>query len=160
MLSPSLYFSYNQFLIYDSDVKLPGCEWTAAHSAQGFARRESVVCFSTLLEFGNANVVVSCSVFESRQEYERAIAVPFRITSGKVIVEGPDESDVDRSVAVPSGDYRLVAAQYVTGDDEEAIDLFFELLPESLKKSSVLVLDEALNPPQVLIETASIAGEE
>jgi hypothetical protein len=33
VLSPRLYFSYSQFMIYDETVKLPGCAWTAKHSA-------------------------------------------------------------------------------------------------------------------------------
>jgi hypothetical protein len=57
-LSPRLYFSYSQFMVFDESVRLPGCEWTDEHSAQGFARWESTVNFSTLLEFGEADVVV------------------------------------------------------------------------------------------------------
>jgi hypothetical protein len=55
-LKPRLYYSYSQFLVYDFSVKTPGCLWTPAHSAPGFARRESAVSFSTLLEFGYADI--------------------------------------------------------------------------------------------------------
>jgi len=48
----------------------------------------------------------------------------------------------------------------MTGDEEEVIDLFFELLAKPLEQSSILLADEALNPPSPLIETAGIAGEE
>jgi hypothetical protein len=161
-LSPRLYFSYNQFMVYDQNVQLPGCAWTEEHSAQGFARRESSVCFNTLLEFGYADVAVCRSAYQSKGEYERVIAVPFAVVSGNVVVEGPDETEAGngRSVQLPLGNYRLVAAQRMTGDEEEVIDLFFELLAKPLEQSSILLADEALNPPSPLIETAGIAGEE
>src|SRR5437879_3970134 len=93
-LSPRLYFSYNQFMVYDESVRLPGCAWTDGHYAQGFARRESVANFGTPLEFGHADVTVSRGAYEAKDEYVRVIAVPFLITSGRVIVDGPEEINV------------------------------------------------------------------
>jgi len=159
VLSPRLYFSYSQFMVYDKDVALPGCDWTDEHSDQGFARRESTVNFGTILEFGYADVAVSRGRYEYREEYERIIAVPFFVSSGEVIVDGPDEMESGRIIALPPGHYRLVAAQYATSDDEEAIDLFFEPVAEPLERSAVLLADEDLHPPATLIETAQIAGE-
>jgi Competence protein J (ComJ) len=158
-LSPRLYFSYSQFMVYDGSVQLPGCEWTEEHTAQGFARRESVVNFNTLLEFGDADVAVKREAYQPQQEYHRVIVVPFRVTSGKVVVEGPEETTVERSVSLPSGQYRLVAAQYITGEEEEVIDLYFEPLAKALERSTILLADQALNPPTPLIETAKVAGE-
>lgn len=159
-LLPRLYFSYNQFMVFDQSVRLPGCAWTFKHSAQGFARRVSTVNFNTLLEYGDADVTVSRGDYQQRQEYERVIGVPFLVTSGKVIIEGPEETKTERTFTLPPGNYRLVAAQYITGDEEEAIDLFFEPLTKPLKLSEVLVADDALNPTVPLIETSGIAGEE
>jgi hypothetical protein len=158
-LSPKLYFSYSQFMVYDQSVRLPGCAWTAEHTAQGFARRESTVNFNTPLEFGYADVAVARSAYQGKEEYERVIAVPFLVTSGKVIVEGPEETKSERSFSLPAGNYRLLAAQRVTGDEEEVIDLFFEPLTKPLEQSTILVADGALNPPTPLLETAGIAGE-
>lgn len=158
-LLPILYFSYSQFMVYDKSVQFPGCDWTAEHMLQGFARRESSVNFNTPLEFGYANIAISHEACQLRPEYQRVIAVPFRVTSGKVVVEGPEETIVERSVSLPLGNYRLVAAQYVTGHDREIIDLYFEPLSRSLEQSAILVADEALSPPTPLIETASVAGE-
>lgn len=159
-LSPKLYFAYSQFMVYDQSVRLPGCAWTDEHSAQGFARRESTVNFNTPLEFGYANVSVSHGSYQpSDEEYDRVIAVPFLVTSGTVVVEGPEETNPARSIALPRGCYRLVAAQRVTGNQEEIIDLFFESLMNPLDRSTILVADDALNPPTTLLETAEIAGE-
>lgn len=158
-LLPKLYFSYSQFMVYDQSVRLPGCAWTAEHTAQGFARRESTVNFNTPLEFGYADVAVARSAYQREKEYERVIAVPFLVTSGKVIVEGPEETKPERSFSLPAGNYRLVAAQRVTGDEEEVIDLFFEPLTKPLEQSSILVADSALIPPTPMHETAEIAGE-
>ncbi len=159
-LLPRMYFSYRQFMVYDQSVRLPGCAWTDGHSAQGFARRESTVNFGTPLEFGHADVVVSQSAYEPGAEYRRVLAVPFRVASGTVIVEGPEETKCERSFALPVGDYRLVAAQRLTGDEEEAIDLFFEPLVERLERSAILVADDGLNPPASLLETAGVAGDD
>jgi hypothetical protein len=157
-LSPRLYFSYSQFMVYDESVTLPGCSWTDEHTAQGFARRESTVNFNTPLEFGYADVVVA-SAYQGREEYARVIAVPFLVTSGSVIVEGPEETEPTRKVTLRPGDYRLIAAQRVTGEEEEAIGLFFELLSKPLERSSVLIADKALTVPNRLLETAGVAGE-
>lgn len=158
-LLPKLYFSYGQFLVYDASVRLPGCLWNDAHVAQGFARRASVACFSTLLEFGDATVYCTQGPFEPSDGYERVIAVPFTALTGKVIVDGPDEHDRARFFHVPAGDYELVAAQQAISDDEEIVDLFVRALQEPMPKSRVLVADEALNPPKVLLETADVAGQ-
>jgi hypothetical protein len=72
-LSSRFHFSYSQFLVYDASVRLPGCDWTDEHSAQGFARRESTVNFSTLLEFGLADVAVIHGAYRPTEEYERVI---------------------------------------------------------------------------------------
>jgi hypothetical protein len=118
------------------------------------------VNFNTLLEFGYAYVAISVSAYQPRGEYDRVIAVPFFVTSGKVTVEGPEETKPERNVLLPLGNYRLVAAQRVTGDEQETIDLFFEHLSEPLDRSAVLVADCALNPPTSLLETAGVAGED
>ena len=145
-------------MVYDQSVQLPGCAWTDRHSAQGFARRNSTVNFGTPLEFGYADVTVSLVSYKPSKEYHRVIAVPFLITSGKVIVDGPEETNVRRSVELPPGNYRLVAAQRITGDAEEIVDLFFEPLANPLERSSVLVADGAIDQSVPPLETAGIAG--
>jgi len=158
VLSPSLYFSYGQFLVYDESVDLPGCDWTEEHSAQGFARRESVVNFSTLLEFGESDVTVYRGTYVPRKEYERVVAVPFHVVTGVIVVEGVEEAMIDRRILLPPGHYRLTAAQYVIGDEEEVIELYFEPRAYPLERSEILLADEALAPPTPLVETAGIAG--
>jgi hypothetical protein len=152
-----LYFSYSQFMIYDQSVDAPGCLWTEAHSAQGFARRQSTACFQTLVEFGYASVRWKRGRFTPKPGYERVIAVPFRVVSGRVLIEGPEEQNVGRFIDMASGDYRLVAAQLATSDEAEDIDLFFEPLDAPLAESSVIVADESLSIPERLVEDASVA---
>lgn len=155
---PRLAFSYSQFIVYD-ETQVAGCDWTDAHVAQGFARRESTVSFGTLLEFGHAEVRVSRNPYVSQQEYERVIAVPFRVVSGRVIVKGPEEAAANRRIDVPPGAYRLVAAQYVAKEREEAVDIYFEALKSPLAKSAILVADPDLeHPPEPLIESAELPG--
>ena len=69
---------------------------------------------------------------------------------------------------MPIGEYRLTCAQYISSsqeavendEGEEVIDLYFEALDKPLEKSEILVADETLNPPAVLLETADVAGED
>ena len=121
-LPPRLYFSYGQFMVFDAAVSAPGCLWTDIHNAQGFARRESTVSFATLVEFGYADVFYHEGHFQSEKTYERAIAVPFAVVSGKVVVAGPEEIKIARALELPPGNYRIVAAQRLRGDEEELID--------------------------------------
>jgi hypothetical protein len=152
-----MYFSYNQFMIFDEQIRLPGCEWTQEHSAQGFARRESTVCMNTLEEFGSAAVEVSCDKYRSDPDYDRVIAVPFKVVSGTVVIEGPEESKTGRIFHLPAGNYRLVVAQQALGDEEERIDLFFEPTAVPILSSEIIVADLELKPPLVLVENANIA---
>jgi hypothetical protein len=155
-----LYFSYNQFLIYDESVELPGCDWTDKHVAQGFARRDSIISFGTLLEFGYADATLFSGEFQAHRDYQRVIAVPFLVTSGRVIVCGPEELNAQRQrFNFSPGSYRVVGAQRASGGEEETIDLFFEPLREPLPRSTILVADVALNPPATLLETADVVGE-
>jgi hypothetical protein len=110
------------------------------------------------LEFGDADVTINIGKYAPHPDYERVIAVPFLVTSGRVLVEGPEETDAERNFTMPPGNYRLVAAQHITADGEEVINLCFEPLTKALVRSAVLVADEALNPPTPLIETAEVAG--
>jgi hypothetical protein len=66
--------------------------------------------------------------------------LPFRLVSGRVAIEGPEEADVDRELSLPPGHYRLVVAQAVAAEeDRERVDLFFEqhvgLHPETISKA-------------------------
>lgn len=158
-LSPRLYFSYNQFMVYDNSVQLPGCDWTDQHTAQGFARRNSTVNFATLIESGYADVSVFIGAYQASTPYDRSIIVPFLVTSGQIIVEGPEEAISERNFSLPPGNYRLVASQRVTANESEAIDLCFELLTKPLERSTILTADNALNPPTPLVETSAVAGE-
>ena len=71
----------------------------------------------------------------------------------------PEENYGERGFPLPSGHYRLVAAQSVTGEDKESVALFFEPLTTELECSTILVADVELNPSPPLLETAEIAGE-
>lgn len=155
-----LEFSYSQFLVYDDLEFQPGCDWQQGHVDQGFARRDAVVSFGTLLEFGHARLSVYAGAYRRQEDHARVIAVPFRAKSGEVRIEGPDEGPDERIVRLVPGCYRVTAAQMVLQNDEqnmvfeEGIDIFFEWLEEPAQNSEVIVADEALNPPDVLLEHA------
>jgi Competence protein J (ComJ) len=151
---PQLYFSYGQFSVYDQSEIRPGCAWTTRHSSQGFARRHSTVAFATILEFGDADIKVILGSYQPLNQHQRAIAVPFQCESGIVIIEGPDEYDVGRQVMLAKGPYRLTAAQSVTGDESEEVELYFDMLTKPLSRSQLIIIDDLLDPPSPLLESA------
>jgi hypothetical protein len=157
LLTPQLYFSYGQFMIYDLTTELPGCAWTAQHTAQGFARRETVACFNSILEYGHATVTVTRGEYVPHAKYMRVISVPFRVDSGKVLIEGPEEFGVGRAIDLNAGNYLLTAAQLIVGDDEELIDLFFASRAVTVDHSKIVVADDNLHPSSDLLETADAA---
>jgi hypothetical protein len=155
--SATIYFSYGQFQVFDSSVRLLGCAWTEGHYKQGFARRELNVSFGTMLEFGHGDVAVYLGAHQEKDNHERVIEVPIDLSSGEVVIGGPEEYPNKHIVEMPKGHYRLVAAQMVTDDDREAIDLYFEKLAEPLAKSRIVVADDALDARSPLLETAEVA---
>ena len=157
LIKSDMYFSYNQFIIYDTNEKMPGCEWTDTHVNQGFARRESVVSFGTLLEFGTAKLRIYSGYPNSLNQYDRVIAVPFCVRSGKVNIEGPDEESDCRSIGLITGYYKLWCAQYNQEDETENIDLFFEVAEIPVQQSEILIADSVISPPAVLLESCGIA---
>jgi hypothetical protein len=156
-LLPRMYFSYDQFMVYDSAIRAPGCVWTDAHVMQGFAKRESTVCFGTLLEFGFADVSWIEGPYDGNQDYERVVSVPFVAVTGEIAVDGPDEIKIERLLHLPVGNYQIVAAQRVLNEEEEVIDLFIDRLKEPISTSRVLVADALLSPPRHLLESAETA---
>jgi hypothetical protein len=158
VLSPRMYFSYGQFMVYDIDVISPWYAWTEGHYAQGFARRDSAVCFGSILDFGHADVTFVLGGYQPAQRFERVIAVPFTVVTGRVAVKGPEEFDIDRLIELPRGYYCLTAAQQMLSDDLEDVHLFFESVAERQQVSSILVEDELLSPSYPLLETVEIAG--
>lgn len=168
MFFEKVYFSYRQLLVYDRAISLPGCAWTPTHSAQGFARRDSVLCFNTLMAFGTARLGIYYFPYIEKSYYDRVISVPFGVVSGEIEIAAPDDCAPYRKIEMPIGEYRLTCAQYISSsqeavendEGEEVIDLYFEALDKPLEKSEILVADETLNPPAVLLETADVAGED
>jgi hypothetical protein len=155
--SGTIYFSYNQFLVFDASVKLPGCAWTEDHFKQGFARREQNASFGTLLEYGHGDMAAYLGPYEGKDDHERVIEVPIEVSSGQVVIGEPEEYPNKHIVKMPKGHYRLVAAQTATADNREAIDLYFEKLNKPLAESRIIVADPALNPASPLLESAEAA---
>jgi hypothetical protein len=152
-----MYFSYSQFHVFDSSVKLPGCAWTDKHYQQGFARRDHNVNFGTILEFGHAELSVNFEAYRHVERHERVIEVPFEVVSGSVTIGGPEEYPNDRVISAPRGYYRLTAAQTTLDDERETIELYFERLPNPLRISRIVLADDQLCPSDPLLEVAEIA---
>ncbi len=157
ILSTAMYFSFSQFMVFDKSVTLPGCAWTEAHFRQGFARRSCNVNFGTLMESGYAELNIYAGPYEYRSNYRRVIEVPILVSSGEVAIEGPEEVGVRRLLRIANGHYRLTAAQAVTANNHEAIDLYFQMASIQIMQSRIILADDALFPQAVLIESADVA---
>jgi Competence protein J (ComJ) len=159
LLGPDkMYFSYNQFMVYDSGEKLPGSDWKDEHVSQGFARREFSIGFGTLLQFGHASVRVFIGSPAGIEEYERVVSVPLNVKSGDIRIEGPEEYPVERKILVSPGWYQVIVAQIAKSDEVEQIDIYLKSISSDSGGSSVILADEGLNPPKILLESAEIAG--
>jgi hypothetical protein len=154
-MSPLLEFSYSQFFVYDAGLKNPACAWTDVHSRQGFARRDGVVAIGTLLEFGRAQVVLEFGK-PSPESFERVVSVPLEITSGTVAVDGPEETPRTRELQIENGHYRATIAQKRRDDTEEEIKIWLEKVDVPLRRSELIVVDQELDPPTTLLETAEM----
>lgn len=156
----SLYYSYGQLWVFDREIRTAACEWTEAHVRQGFARKEDSVAFSTLDEFGSAEITVSLGRFAYSEAVVRAIEVPFFVRSERVYVGGPEDvsHDAGRILTLARGHYALTASQRFECADQDAlaIALFFERLDEPRTRSTILVADDGLaQRPEPLIEEAT-----
>lgn len=142
-------------MIYDVSVTLPGLHWTPAHSSQGFARQASVVNFRTLMYDGMAKLTVYQSEYKPTSTYARVISVPFTVTSGNVMVNGPDE-DQPRIFAMLVGYYKVTAAQRVSeeGIYDEVIDIYFDRRDTAVSGSEIEIADEAITTDGPLLEYA------
>jgi hypothetical protein len=119
-------FSYNQFVVFDSGIEVPGNEWTEDHSNQGFSKNAFSVSFNTLLDFGLAHVQVFDHEYELNSQDSRVIEVPFYTELGTVHVEGPEENEPS-TVSLEPGQYLLTAAQKANFDNETlSVCLHFE----------------------------------
>jgi hypothetical protein len=144
-------------MVFDSSVPLPGNDWTDAHFAQGFSRRDSSVNFWTLIQFGYGQVIVFDGAYVNDLTDERVITVPFHCPSGKVLVEGPEENTTN-DLVVESGWNLLTSAQSFDHKRQQLrICLFFEKIDYAADRSLIVLKDDQLNPSYPLVETSEIA---
>ena len=141
-------------MIYDSQV-LPGCHWTDAHFAQGFVRREGVVCFRTLLHAGKANVNVIQSDYIPG-DYERVIRCPLLVLSGSVWIAGPEEwpEPDDHRVELAPGLWTVTCGQILSSADKLEVTVWFS--NTALTQSQIFIADSEIHPPAILIESGEI----
>ncbi|WP_394840666.1 NucA/NucB deoxyribonuclease domain-containing protein [Pendulispora brunnea] len=156
-LSRRMYFSYNQFMIFDSGEKQPGSDWTDEHVQQGFIRRAHTVSFGTICEFGDAELRVFCRAFEHISNYDRAIEVPLHVVSGRISIEGPEE-DERPGVDLAEGHYRITVAQRLVKEEHEEIDVFIEPAAGPVEKSRILIADHGIAKRENLLEQGRVAG--
>lgn len=148
-------YSYNQVVVFDDSESAPGSLWNDEHWSQGFARREKTVSFATLEQAGKASVKVLLGWPNDLRSAARVIAVPLQVPSGTLHIEGPEEYPAFRAVNVKPGTYMVALAQKSDGAGNLTFELFLDKRTE--ERSRILKADDALNPPENLMETAEPA---
>ena len=115
-----VHFSHGSFTINDSAVPFALFKTGPGHANQGFARTESQVMFSTMLEYGRVLLNVYLGPYMPSETYDCVIEVPLRVDSGQVVMSGgPSDLPEGRTVKLPPGDYRLTCAQRVLGGEDD-----------------------------------------
>jgi hypothetical protein len=147
------------FAVYDGELPFPvPVLGTDDHVRQGFYRLENQVVFQAMNEFGHAQVTAYSGAYDEKPAYHRVIEVPLSVSSGRVIIEAPEDQSFPPLTLQP-GPYRVIAAQTLLveegelDEDTAIVDFFFELLPQPLGKSRILRADRGLEPPVQLLET-------
>jgi hypothetical protein len=135
-------YSYNQIMVYDSSEKTPGCLWTHQHWRQGFARRDTTICFSTLNQAGKAHLSIVNSAGDVPGVL-RAIRSSLKCSSGKMRIEGPDEFPVERFVKVIPGVYSVTFSQRLDDEGELSVYISFDRV-ERMSASQILKADASL----------------
>jgi hypothetical protein len=150
-------FDYYQFLVYDVSVQVPECEWTKEHCDQGFARRESVACVGTILQYGEADAAAFFGPYLGQESYQRVIAMPFYSPTGRIIVQGMMEMYLAHVLFSEEGHYKLYVAQWIADEpaDREGVHLFFHHQEKPEKKSEIILADQGLAPRAILLESAA-----
>ena len=122
-----------------------------------FDDKTRVASRANLIEFGNASLRIWIARYGEDQIYARVHAIPILVTSGEIVIEGPEEQGTERKVKLAPGNYRLVVAQTPHTEDSQFMDLFFERTADTDLSSQILVQDDELSPPPVLVESAETA---
>ncbi|NRA56692.1 MAG: hypothetical protein HRU13_01045 [Phycisphaerales bacterium] len=151
----NLYFSYSQCFVFDESEEQHGCEWTDEHVNQGFVRRERVLAFGTILQFGTARLTVSFDPIADLGGAGRSIRCPLYLPSGKLVVMGPEETMYETApvVLVEPGWYFVTCSQWV--HDNEEVDMNINFVKDKgagPQQSAVLIADRGLNVPKNLRE--------
>jgi len=149
-----LYVSYRQLCVFDAEMENPFNEWTPQHSAQGFSWRPGSVSFGTLVESGDARILIHLGPGPDPDSgIIRAIRVPFRVPESG-IVEVASIEDSTR-LELPNGEYELT---FQTGrsDGTETITLVFER--KSGSTAEIVIRDSKLQPRYPLLMDANPAG--
>lgn len=154
-----VHFSHNQIIVHDLMSLPPESSWSQREFDQGFSKSRMWVSFGTLLAWGRAAVQLAASSDLAIAGAERAIAVPIASPTGRLVICGPEDSQVSEMCVVEPGEYRLVLAQRVLNPDVDdgtvpCIDVrvFVEPCRKDDCRSEILVQDEDLTPQFPLLE--------
>ncbi len=150
-----LNISYQQIVVFDSNLKNPFNEWRDEHLAQGFAWRPGSVSFATLHQDGTAHINVrQKNGYSHRSDAARVIAVPFALQdSGFIEIASIGDS---QAIELAMGNYRLIFQHGVDLEGRMWCDFVFipadsDVLPEILRA------DPELQPPLSFVMKADPA---
>lgn len=143
---------YSQIAVFSQGMVDPFNDWNDVHVSQGFSWRPGSVSFGTFNDSGKCKINVSMAdQITPIEEASRIIIVPFEVTNNGVEVASIIESI---NVHVPNGIYEL-AFSGISQNDVDVYNLVF--VRSSSPKARILLVDEDLSPPKVLLMDANPA---
>lgn len=148
--------------VFEKDKLDPFETFSDPEIQQGFSWRPGSVTFFTFEDADPARVAAEFHLDEQREpsaQAERVIQVPFTVAEGKSLdVTGIYEAE-ERDIAVPPGDYCLVAElghgpPQAQGEDFRRLWARFTFVPSTCE-AKILRVDPELDPPAKLIVGSS-----
>lgn len=110
-----------------------------------------------MLQYGQADTTVYFGPYLQQENYQRVITLPFHSPTGKIIIQGMMQIYLAHILFCDKGHYKLYVAQWIADEEDECegVHLFFDPQENPVTKSEIIIADEGLSPPAVLLESAA-----
>jgi hypothetical protein len=147
-----LFSSYSQVAVFTAGLDKPFNDWEQEHFDQGFAWRDGSVSFATLEEGGTLHCEATVADrWEASTEAQRAIRVPFGVTSDSVEIASISDGVVFKLTQL--GPCALIFETWI--DEHSKMQIRFTFVPvEGVVAPVILKADSGLHPRAQLTMTA------
>jgi hypothetical protein len=145
---------YSQLSVFQNGLENPFNDWNDTHINQGFSWRDGSVSFGTLSDDEECEITVRVteSLAIDTDDVIRAILVPFYIGNNGIEVGSVMETIV---IDIEEGNYGLLFTVKRTVNG--LTNYSFDFIKSDNFKANIILADDELNPPAVLLMEAEPA---